>query len=581
MKEIRHILPYFKNYKHILFLDLLCAGLTTAAEIILPLILRHLSNLAALDIGAITAGLVTRLALFYLAVKAIEIVAGYFMTSIGHIMGARIETDMRSDIFTHLQTLSMNFYNEQRVGKLMSRITNDLFDITEFTHHAPEEYFIAAIKIAFTFVILMRINIPLTIVIYLMIPLMIFFASKYRKKMHQAQASQRQQIGDLNASIQDSISGISVVKSFANEDIELDKFERENVNFLDIKKIYYTSMAGFSSVSRVFDGLMYLLVLMGGGYFLSQGQLQPGDLVVYVLYVNTMIATVRRIIEFTENFQKGVTGIERFQEIMDIEPDIEDREDALDLEDVEGDIVFDGVSFAYEEGDQVLKDLSLHISPGENVALVGPSGAGKTTVCNLIPRFYDVQKGAIRVDGVDVRDISLKSLRKQVGMVQQDVYLFNGTILDNIRFGKPEATEEEVYQAAKLANALDFIEDLPLGFKTPIGERGVRLSGGQKQRLSIARVFLKNPPILILDEATSALDNRSEAIIQNSLQELSKGRTTLTIAHRLTTVQNAHRILVMDEDRGLIEEGSHQELMDKKGAYYKLYTKGGLVDTVA
>ncbi|MDO5037855.1 MAG: ABC transporter ATP-binding protein [Tissierellia bacterium] len=578
MQPIRNILPYFKNYRHILLLDLFCAGLTTAAEIILPLILRYLSNLGANNLSALTSELVLKLALLYLVVKLVEIVAGYYMTSLGHIMGARIETDMRSDIYTHLQSLSMNFYNEQRVGKLMSRITNDLFDITEFSHHAPEEYFIATIKMVFTFVILIRIHVPLTLVVYLMIPLMVFFASRFRKKMRHAQTSQRKQIGALNASIQDSLSGVSVIKSFANEEIELDKFEEENSRFLGIKKVYYRSMAGFTSVSRFFDGVMYLLVILGGGYFMAQGQLEPGDLVVYVLYVSTMVATVRRIIEFTENFQKGVTGIERFQEIMDIEPDIKDSPNAIDLGEVKGAIEFKDVDFYYNEEEKILEGFNLQVAPGENVALVGPSGAGKTTVCNLIPRFYDVQGGAILLDGINIKDISLKSLRSHIGMVQQDVYLFNGTILDNIRFGKPQATEAEVFRAAELANALEFIQDLPEGFYTQVGERGVRLSGGQKQRLSIARVFLKNPPILILDEATSALDNQSEAVIQASLDQLSQGRTTLTIAHRLTTVQNAHRILVMDPEEGIVEAGNHEELMEKKGRYYQLYTKGGLVE---
>lgn len=579
LESIKWITPYFHPYRHILILDLICASLTTAAEIVLPIILRYLTNLGTKNVALITRDLLFSLALLYFVIKLVEIVASYFMTSLGHIMGARIETDMRSDLYTHLQTLSDSFYNETKVGQLMSRITNDLFDITEFAHHCPEEYFIGAIKILVTFIILLQINVPLTLLLYAIIPIMFFAAGAYRKKMRKAQFSQRKHIGDLNASIEDSLSGIRVVKSFANEEIEQEKFEDQNSTFLSIKKIYYRSMASFTTVTRIFDGLMYLLVIILGGYYMMTGAILPGDLVVYVMYVTTMIATVRRIVEFTEVFQKGVTGIERFHEIMEVESDIEEKDDAIELRDIDGNIAFNNVDFRYEEDQPyVLKDFNLVIDSGKSVAIVGPSGAGKTTVCNLIPRFYDVDSGSITVDGVDVRDVTLESLRRHIGIVQQDVYLFSGSVLENIRYGKPKASRKEVIEAAKLANAYDFIMELEDGFDTYVGEKGIKLSGGQKQRISIARVFLKNPPILILDEATSALDNRSEAIIQKSLEQLSKGRTTLSIAHRLTTIQNADVILVMDQDRGIVEKGDHEELMKEKGMYYNLYTKGGLVE---
>lgn len=574
---IQRVLPYFKKYRGILFLDLFCAGLTTASEMILPLILRFITNTGMTDLSALSRGLILKLGLLFVGIKTVDVIAGYYMTSIGHIMGAKIETDMRSDVYNHLQTLSDSFYNETKIGQIMSRITNDLFDITEFAHHCPEEYFIGAIKILISFLILGRVNLPLTVMIYAMIPIMIVFASKYNTKMRRAQKSQRAHIGDLNSAIEDSLLGIRVVKSFANEDLEIEKFEKENYKFLGIKEVFYRSMAGFTTVTKIFDGIMYLMVIVGGGLFLIHGKIEPGDLIAYVMYVNTLLVTVKRIVEFTEQFQKGMTGIERFTEIMDTRSEIEEKPGAREI-DVKGAIDFSHVDFAYkEELDNILTDFNLHVEKGENVALVGPSGSGKTTVCALIPRFYDVTGGAIFIDGVDVRDLKLHNLRDQIGIVQQDVYLFSGTIFENIRYGKADATEEQIREAAKMAGALEFIEELPEGFHTHVGERGVKLSGGQKQRISIARVFLKNPPILILDEATSALDNKSEIIIQNSLEELSKGRTVLTIAHRLTTIQNADRILVMTEE-GIVEEGTHQELMDREGLYYKLYTKdGGIV----
>lgn len=575
---IKKVLPYFYKYRFTLFLDLFCAGLTTASEMILPLLLRALTNRGMNDLASITFDFVLRLSLIYLVIKTIEVIAQYFMTSIGHIMGAKIETDMRRDLYAHLQGLSDTFYNETKVGVIMSRITNDLFDITEFAHHCPEEYFIGAIKILISLIILLKINVKMTLLIYLMIPLMIYFSGHYRNKMRRAQKDQRVHIGHLNSSIEDSLLGIKVVKSFANEDVEREKFTEENNKFLGIKKRYYRSMAGFNTINRFFDGLMYLILIASGGYFLMKGEIGPEDLIVYVMFIQSLLATVRRIIEFTEQFQKGMTGIERFAEIMAIEPDIKDKEDALEIENVRGEISFENVDFSYGKGEgKVLNNFSVDITPGEKLAIVGPSGAGKTTICNLIPRFYDVDSGSVTVDGIDVRDIKIKSLRENIGIVQQDVYLFSGTVKDNIGYGKSTASDREIIEAAKLAGAYEFIKSLPNGFDTYVGERGVKLSGGQKQRISIARVFLKNPPILILDEATSALDNKSEIVVQDSIEKLSKGRTTITIAHRLTTVQNADLILVMTRD-GIVERGSHQDLMAKKGYYYNLYTKGGRLE---
>ena len=572
---IKSVIPYFNRYRNILFIDLLCAGLTTASEMILPLILRYLTNVGIADPGSLTINLIVRIAVIFVLIKCVELVAVYYMASIGHIMGAKIETDMRFDMYKHLQTLSDNFYNETKVGQIMSRMTNDLFDITEFSHHCPEEYFIGFIKICISFVILLNINVPLTLAVYIMIPVMFISTSKFKNSMRRAQKKQRVHVGDLNSSIEDSILGIKVVKSFANEDIELEKFERDNNKFLSIKELFYKSMAGFNTVNRSIDGLMYFIIIVFGGYQMMNGRLEPGDMLAYIMYVTTLLATVKRIVEFTEQFQKGMTGIERFNEIMSIEAEIVDSPHAIDLTDVKGNIEFKNVSFRYNKKlDYVLENLNLDIKAGKNIALVGPSGGGKTTVCALIPRFYDVSDGGIFVDGKNIKDFSLYSLRNNIGIVQQDVYLFSGTIMENIRYGKPDATEEEIIEAAKLASAYDFIMELEEGFDTYVGERGVKLSGGQKQRISIARVFLKNPPILILDEATSALDNNSEAVIQESLEVLSKGRTTITIAHRLTTIQNADMIVVMTAD-GIVEKGSHEELMENKAYYYNLYTKAG------
>lgn len=571
---IKRVMPYFKKYKFILMFDLFCAALTTLTDMVLPMILRRLTN-AGLGTYSLTREMIYRMAALLLVIKIIDLLAGYYMTKTGHIMGAKIETDMRYDVFEHLQKLSDSYFNETKVGQIMARITSDLFDITEFSHHCPEEYFIGFIKIIVSFVILVRLNALLTVILFLSIPLMIVFASKYNRRMRKGFKEQKHHIGVLNADIEDSLLGVKVVKSFANEDVEIEKFQKGNKKFLDIKSETYASMAGFNTITKAFDGIMYIIVVLFGGLFLVEGKMSSGDIVAFILYVQTLLTTVRRIVEFTEQFQRGMTGIERFTEIMDQDIEIFDDEDAVDLENVKGKIEIKDVSFKYNNNSEnVLNNISFTINPGQKVALVGPSGGGKTTLCNLIPRFYDVEDGEILVEGIDVRKIKLQSLRSNIGMVQQDVYLFSGTVRENILYGKPDATEQEVIDAAKAAGAYDFIMNLENGFDTYVGERGVMLSGGQKQRISIARVFLKNPPILILDEATSALDNKSEFIVQESLENLAKGRSSLTIAHRLTTVQNADLILVLTEE-GIIERGTHQQLMEQKGYYYNLYTQGG------
>lgn len=568
---IKRFIPYFKPYKHILALDLFCATLTTLCDLVLPVIVRYLTNKASSDLNELTPKLILTIGTLYLALRMIDVVANYYMASVGHIMGARIETDMRKDLFEHLQELSYSFYNNTKVGQLMARITSDLFDVTEFSHHCPEEYFIAILKITVSFCILGTANIWLTLLIFALVPIMVLFAMQYSLKMRTAFKKSRNQLGEINAQVEDSLLGVRVVKSFANEDLEAEKFRKGNEGFLDVKKEVYKYMAAFQSTTRFFDGLMYIVVVVAGSLFMMKGLITPGDFMAYLLYVVMLLATVRRIVEFTEQFQRGMTGIERFIEVMDEEVEIKDAADAIAVPKIKGNIRFDHVSFHYKDDDEnVLTDINFEIKEGENIALVGPSGAGKTTLCNLILRFYDVTAGSIQVDGMDIRNVTTHSLRSQIGMVQQDVYLFSGTVYDNIEYGRPGATHEEIEKAAKLAGADKFIEELPDGYKTYVGERGVKLSGGQKQRISIARVFLKNPPILILDEATSALDNESERLVQQSLEELTKGRTTLTIAHRLTTIKNATKIFVLTDD-GIEESGNHEELLAKGGLYARLW----------
>jgi len=568
---IKIILPYFKKYWRILVVDLIAASLTTVAGFILPLILSELTNLGTA--GTLTMSIVISLSVTYAILKIIEIIAQYYKTNIGHRMGAMIETDMRSDLYNHLMKLPTSYYNDAKVGQIMSRVTNDLSDITEFAHHAPEEIFIVTIQVVVSFAVLGSINLPLTLLIFLFLPLMFFFSRKNRSRMQEEQMNQRRQIGNLNAGIEDSLSGVRVVKSFANEPREVDKFEDSNQNFLSIKERFYKAMASFTSVTSFFEGTMYIIVLVFGGIGTINNQFAPSNLIVFIMYINMLITSLRRLIQFIEQFQKGITGIERFDEIMSADTELVEKGDAIELKDVEGSIVFDDVDFRYSsESPLILDKLSFGVEPGEEVAFVGPSGAGKSTIINLIPRFYEVTGGSIQIEGHDVRDLTFDSLRNNIGIVQQDVYLFAGTIADNIRYGKLDATNEEVRYAAELAGATEFIDALPEGFHTDIGSRGVRLSGGQKQRISIARVFLKNPQILILDEATSALDNASEIIIQESLDKLAEGRTTITIAHRLTTIEESDRIYVID-DGVIIEIGDHDELMAQKGEYYKLYTR--------
>ena len=568
---LRRFAPYYKKYKKTLFTDLFCAALTTVCELVLPLIMRYITNEGLRDLASLSVQTIVALGAVYLVLRVIDCFAGYFMANMGHVMGAKIETDMRRDAYSHLQKLSNTYYNNTKVGQIMGRITNDLFDVTEFAHHCPEEFFIAAIKLTVSFVVLIQINLWLTLLIFICVPLMTAICMKLNRRVKSAFRQQRQQIGELNARIEDSLLGHKVVKAFTNEAMETEKFETDNQKFLGIKKISYRYMAAFQTSVKVFDGLMYMLVVVAGGIFMVKGIIAPGDLVAYMLYVTTLIATIRRIIEFAEQFQRGMTGIERFLEIMDADIEIFDEPGAKELEDPNGEIVFENVSFEYpDDHNKVFKNLNLSIRNGEKVAIVGPSGGGKTTLCNLIPRFYDVTDGRITLGGEDIKNFTLKSLRENIGMVQQDVYLFSGTILENIIYGRPGATEEDVKEAAKRAGADEFITALKDGYNTYVGERGVKLSGGQKQRISIARVFLKNPPIIILDEATSALDNESEFAVAESLSKLSEGRTTLTIAHRLSSIKNSDRILVLTEN-GIEEEGNHEQLMEKKGMYYKFY----------
>ena len=572
---IRRFLPYLLKYKKILFLDLACAALTTLCDIILPKIMSYLTNAATDAAVVLTVQTVLKLAALYLVLRLIDGAASYYMSSTGHIMGVYIETDMRRDAFAHLQRLGYSYYNNTKVGQIMGRITNDLFDVTEFAHHCPEEFFIAGIKIVASFAILCTASVPLTLVVFACVPLMAVVSVRLNLKLRARFRQQRFQIGELNASIEDSLLGQRVVKAFAAEKQEKEKFEKGNETFQTIKKQTYYAMAAFNTSTRLFDGLMYLVVILAGGLSLVWGVISTGDLVAYVLYVSTLIATIRRIVEFAEQFQRGVTGIERFVEIIDTPIEIEDAPDARPLEVGKGGIEFRDVSFEYpDDHNKVLRHVNLTIRPGESLALVGPSGGGKTTLCNLIPRFYDVTGGKILIDGQDIAHVTLDSLRRAVGVVQQDVYLFSGTVAENIAYGRPEATRAEIEEAARMAGADSFVRALKNGYDTYVGERGVKLSGGQKQRIAIARLFLKNPPILLLDEATSALDNESEILVGQSLDKLAKGRTTLTIAHRLTTIQNADRILVLGQD-GIEEEGSHEQLLAKGGIYFRLWN--GLV----
>lgn len=568
----KRFLPYYSKQKKVIVLDLLCASLTTICELVLPMILRFITNTGMNDLASLTISIVGKLGLLYLVLRIIDCAANFYMADMGHVMGAKIETDMRRDAYSHLQQLSNTYYNNTKVGQIMGRITNDLFDVTEFAHHCPEEFFIAGIKAVVSFTILLTVNVPLTLMVFVLVPIMAYVCIRLNRRTRKAFANQRVQIGELNAAIEDSLLGQKVVKAFTNEEMEVEKFEVGNQKFLKIKEDTYRYMATFGTSTRAFEGLMYLVVILGGGIFMIKELITPGDLVAYTMYVSTLIATIRRIIEFAEQFQRGLTGIERFLQIMDADIEIFDEPDAVEMPKPAGGIAFHDVSFEYpDDHNHVFKNLNLQVKPGEKLAIVGPSGGGKTTLCNLIPRFYDVTKGNISIDGTDIRRYTLKSLRSNIGIVQQDVYLFSGTVMENILYGEPGATREEAMEAAQKAGAHEFIMELKDGYDTYVGERGVKLSGGQKQRISIARVFLKNPPIMILDEATSALDNESEFAVAQSLSKLSEGRTTITIAHRLSSIKNSDRILVLT-DEGIVEEGNHEELMSLQGIYYDFYT---------
>lgn len=568
---IRRFAPYFKPYRGALALDLFCAALTTLCEITLPMLVRYLAQLGMDDLSLLSVGLVLRVTAVYAVLRVIDVGAAYYMANGGHVMGAKIETDMRTDLFRHLQSLSFAYFAETKVGQLMARITSDLFDVTEFAHHCPEEFFIAALKITVSFIILCTVNVPLTLIVFAVVPVMLLVSGRFNRQMRRTFSRNRMQVGEINAQVEDSLLGVRVVKSFTAEAREEEKFERGNQDWLEIKKENYRWMAAFQSTTRAFDGVMYLVVVLAGGLFMVHGSIGPADFMAYLLYVATLLTTIRRIVEFTEQFQRGMTGIERFFEVMDAEADIRDPENAVTLTVLRGDVRFEDVTFAYADdpGTCILDRLNLDIRAGQSVALVGPSGGGKSTICNLIPRFYDVTGGRVTVDGHDVRTLALDSLRGQIGVVQQDVYLFSGTIFENIQYGRPGAAREEVIEAARQAGAHDFIMATPDGYDTYVGERGVRLSGGQKQRISIARVFLKDPPLLILDEATSALDNESERLVQQSLERLARGRTVLTIAHRLSTIRAADKIVVITED-GVAEQGTHEQLLAGGGVYAAL-----------
>lgn len=570
-EKLKKLFSYYKPYRLLFYSDMFFAILGAVITLVIPLIVRYITNEVVYFDEHRAMQTILVLGVAMLGLVLVEFGCNYFIAYYGHIMGAYMEADMRSDIFGHYQKLTFAFYDNQKVGALLSRITSDLFDITELLHHGPEDVVISIIKLVGAFVILININVPLTLVAFVFVPVMALFAWYYNRKMKRAFKKNREKIADINSQIEDSLSGIRVVKSFANEEIEMKKFNQGNRNFVNAKKVSYRYMAGYNSGLGALTTLVTVAVLLAGVSFLTSGTIIVTDLITFLLYINNFVEPVKKLMNFTEMFQNGYSGFDRFQEIMAIAPDIKDEEDAVPAEHLRGEIEFQDVSFYYEEGaEKVLNHIQLKVESGDYMALVGPSGVGKTTLCSLIPRFYDVSEGKILIDGIDIRHMKLADLRNNIGIVQQDVYLFAGTIMDNIRYGNPEATDEEVIRAAKRANAHEFIMSFPEGYHTDIGQRGVKLSGGQKQRLSIARVFLKNPPILIFDEATSALDNESEQVVQQSLEELAKNRTTFVIAHRLSTIRNAKRILVLTEN-GIEEEGTHEELLAKKGVYESLY----------
>ncbi|MEG0275405.1 MAG: ABC transporter ATP-binding protein [Coprobacillus sp.] len=568
--RFKKFISYYKPYKRLFFTDMFCAMIAAAETLTFPMITRYITGEVLLQ-TPIELSLIYQLGALMIGLVIIEFGCNFYVTYKGHVMGTYMERDIRNELFEHYQKLSFSFYDEQKTGQLMSRITNDIFSLTELYHHGPEDIVISLIKFIGAFVILSTINLKLTLIVFAFIPVMGLFALYYNKKMKKAFKRNKQRIGDINARIEDNLSGIRVVKSFANEDEEMDKFQVENSRFVDSKRNSYLYMAKYHSGLGVFTSLITVAVIFFGALFISNEAITTPDLIAFILYIANLIDPVKKLINFTEQFQEGATGFERFMEVLEIQPDIQDQEDAVELRDVKGHIEFCDVGFKYnEKNDYVLRHIDLDVVPGDYIALVGSSGVGKTTVCSLLPRFYEVSEGHIKIDNQDIRSVKLASLRQNIGIVQQDVYLFAGTIMDNIRYGKFNATDEEVIEAARKANAHDFIMDLPDGYDTDCGQRGVKLSGGQKQRLSIARVFLKNPPILIFDEATSALDNESEHIVQLSLESLAANRTTFVIAHRLSTIKNAKRICVLTEE-GIAETGTHEELLLMNGHYAHLY----------
>lgn len=571
LENLKKLVSYYKPYKKVFLADMFFAIMASFIALLIPLVVRYVTA----KVIYMPAEQVVKTMIIIAIVVGILILfqcyCNYYIANYGHVMGAKIEYDMRAEIFGHFQKLSFSFYDDEKVGQLMSRITSDLFDITELLHHGPENVTISVIKIIGALAILLSINVRLALIAFLLVPFMLVYAYFFNKKMKQAFRVNRIKIAEINAQIEDNLSGIRVVKSFANEDLENKKFKVGNDAFLEAKKNNYKYMGGYNSGLTAFTTMINLLVIVSGGLMITKNMISVTDLVTFLLYINIFTDPIKTLIDFTEQFQNGYSGYERFLQILSIEPEIKDSENAVSISNVEGDIKLEDVSFKYNDSShRVLKHINLEVKAGSYVALVGSSGAGKTTLCNLIPRFYEATSGKITIDGKDIKDIKLKDLRDNIGIVQQDVYLFVGTVYDNIRYGRPDATREEVIAAAKEANAYNFIMSLPNGFETDIGQRGIKLSGGQKQRISIARVFLKNPPILIFDEATSALDNESEKIVQESMEKLAKNRTTMVIAHRLSTIRNAEKILVLT-DKGIEEQGTHKELMDKHGIYYDLY----------
>lgn len=571
MNTLKKFISYYRPYRAVFYFDLFCAAVISVVDLAYPQLLRSLTKTLFTGNKSAILGALPWLFLILLIMYTIQSLCKYYVTCQGHIMGAKMERDMRKQLFEHYEKLSFSYYSTHNSGQMMSKLVSDLFDISELAHHGPENLFISLVKIIGSFVFLFLINQKLALPLLLLVILMILFSIRQNKKMQQTFLENRIRIGDINASLQDTLSGIRVVQSFANEDTELHKFNHSNEEFLESKKDNYRCMGTFMSSNLFFQGMMYLTTLIYGGYLIAMGQMQAADLAMYALYIGIFISPIQILVELVEMLQKGLSGFRRYLEVVETEPEIQDKEGAIDLENVKGDVCYDNVSFHYSDDNKtVLSQVSIHIPAGKSVALVGPSGGGKTTICSLLPRFYDVTAGKVTIDGKDVRDLTLKSLRNQIGMVQQDVYLFDGTIRENIAYGKPDATDEEIKEAARRANMDDFIMQLPEQYDTYVGEKGTRLSGGQKQRISIARVFLKNPPILILDEATSALDNESERYIQKSLEELAKNRTTITIAHRLSTIKRSDEIIVITED-GIAERGTHETLLAKNGIYARYY----------